>query len=51
MEIRPLGDRDLVISDASTPDKDATALKLIKEVTLFVYNINNHFGYLTGLQA
>ena len=51
MELRPLGDRDLVISDASTPDKDATALKLIKECTLFVYNINNHFGYLTGLQA
>ena len=51
MELRPLGDRDLSISDASTPDKDATALKLIKECTLFVYNIYNHFGYLTGLTA
>lgn len=51
MELRPLGDRDLVISDATTPCEDSTALKLIKEVTLFIYNVNNHFGYLTGLQA
>lgn len=50
MELRPLGDRNLVISDASTPDKDATALKIIKEVTFFIYNVYNHFGYLTGLQ-
>lgn len=49
MELRPLGDRDLSITDASTPDKDASALKIIKECTLFIYNVYNHFGYISGM--
>lgn len=49
MELRPLGDRNLDITDASTPDKDASALKIIKECTLFIYNVYNHFGYITGM--
>lgn len=49
LEIHPLGNRDLVISDATTPGKDATAMSLIKEVTLFIRNAKNRLGYITGL--
>lgn len=49
LELHPLGNRDLVISDATAPGKDATAMSLIKEVTLFIKNAKNRFGYITGL--
>ena len=50
LEIHPLGGRDLSVTDATAANVDSSAVKVIKEVTLFTKNAGQKLAYISGLK-